>query len=523
MHRRSRRRWLPTCGLALMAGAFALLITPTSSGEDLASRPDVAVASPPAERVATAPDSLDLATFLDLVRRRHPRFRQLALAGDVARAERRRLPTVQDWRLEIGPGWSYREPIETSAFAPRMVESVSISAGVERPFWATGGRFFAGWRASWTEQDLPTVAIPGPGGAGATTIETGPGTLHRSGVSVRYAQPLWRNLGGDLDRLEYRAAGHSVTLAGLRAREEQESFLLEIASQYLDWVRWERSVTIAAERLRIAREQTALVEAKLARNLVDRVDLLRARDAEVLARSSLVRVRAEREAERRALSVLAGLDDLAGHRPVDSLTEPVALAPPETVFASLRDRARILRMVEQQQARLAVRQDGARGRGEPDLSLDLDLGLQGGDRDGHLASWEVDRPDLQVGLTFRQQLGAGSAEAERDELAVRARRLGYLEERTARDLRAAILRLHARLEGMAELLMLDRRRVDLASRKAAAERELYREGRNPLNFVLQAQQAEQGARQTLVDDGAAYHRLLQRYRALTDQLLVESR
>ncbi len=505
-----------------------------------------AACAQPADAVPTAParalhgpsgaaslDSLDaasdttvvrlgLAAFLDLVRDHHPLFRELGLAAPLAGLEREGLRTVEDWRLEAGPRWSYRQPVGTSAFSPESVENVTLMAGLERPFWSTGGRLSAGWQTSWISQELPPVEVPGPGGE-PMRIDTGPGTLYRNRLSVRYSQPLWRNRGGDQDRLAWSTARHEVTAAKLQATEDQEAFLLDLAHQYLAWTRWDRTVSVAAERLRIAREQEELVREKLARNLVDRVDLVRAREYVVAARANLVRVRSALQAQRGALAVLAQLDDLRGYRPTYDLQRIASLPGPAAAFADLRPRSRVLRILAARAQRLDEEATGARDRTAPDLSLDVDLGLQGGDRQDHLGTWELDRPDLQVGMTFRQQLGAGTAETEAEALAVRGRQTRHATRRAELELEAAVTRLHLRLAGLAELLRLDREQVTLAARKAAAERELYREGRNPLNFVLQAQQAEQDARQRQIADATRYHELLLRYRELTDQLLVDGR
>ena len=80
-----------------------------------------------------------------------------------------------------------------------------------------------------------------------------------------------------------------------------------------------------------------------------------------------------------------------------------------------------------------------------------------------------------------------------------------------------------RLDGLADVLQLAREQVTIAERTLAAERELYREGRNPLNFVLEALQGVQRARRAMVDQAAQYHAQLMHYRELTDQLLESGR
>ena len=279
-------------------------------------------------------------------------------------------------------------------------------------------------RSAWIDQELPPVRVPGSAGE-PMTIETGPGTLYRNTIALRYSQPLWRNRGGQLDRLEYQTARFEVTMTELRTLEQQEAFLLELAQQYVEWARWERIVSIARRQLKVAREQRELVRERLEYNLVEEVDLLRAREAVASAEQNLASARAQRRAQQAALGVLTRLGDLGGYRPAYDLVETVDLPALSDVLREVRDRSRTLQALRQQERQLTERQDGARTRTLPDLSLDVDLALRGGDRDQYTGAWTLDRPDIQVGVLFQQQLGAGTAEADVQILAAQLRQLQF--------------------------------------------------------------------------------------------------
>lgn len=462
---------------------------------------------------------IDLDSFLAAVRSTHPLFPAEDLAPRIESARREELGSARDWRLGARGGWTYREPISTSTFAPRWTEVFDLNSSVERAVWATGGRFAVEWTSRWTEQQLPSIEVPSP--QGFQSIETGAGTLFRTGLSLRFSQPLLRNRGGTLDRLEYDAAEYGIDVAGLQARERQEAFLLELGSMFVGWAQWHRLRDVAADRVDVAEEQLDLVRDLRESNLVDRVDVLRAEESLAAARRGLSTVEAELRGQRAALAELAQIEDLTRRTPSIALTDTVALDDLQTVLAELRGRARRLQVVDERRRAVQLRRDGAAESEDPTLDLDLDVGIAGGDRDSYGSAWALDSPDVGAALVFRQQLGAGRAEAAREQADLELRRLDHRRQQTELDLRSQVARQRARLGGLADALALHERQVEIAERKAAAERDLYSEGRNPLTFVLQAQDAEQAAREAWIRTGAQYRRALLAYRAVIDRLLDE--
>jgi outer membrane protein TolC len=502
-----------------LAIALTVLAAPVVDGphaEEASADPAPAAGTAASDTMADA-RPLGLAGFLALVRDRHPLFPAEGLAPDIARRDQARLAAAQDWRASASSAWRWSEPVDTTPFSPRQTESANLGASLGRAFWATGGLLAVDWQASWTEQDLPTITIPSA--TGTQSLETGPGSLFRNAVGVRYTQPLWRNRGGTLDRVEHAAAGHRIDAATLEARENQEAFLLELATGYIGWARWSALREVARDRLEVAAAQLELVRELREANLVDRVDVLRAEEARAAARRALALAEAELRGQRAELAVLAQIDDLAGRTPALDLTATVDLPPAGATFAAVRDDARRLRMVNDRMAEVRERRDGAAARTDPALDLAVDLNLRGGDRDAYHDAWNLRHPEAAVSLEFRQALGAHAADAAREGADLRLRRLEHEHHRARLALEAAIARQRTRLAGLADALVLHARQVDVAGRKAAAERDLYGEGRNQLNFVLQAQDAVAAARRAWYETAARYHRLVLVYRELTDRLL----
>lgn len=497
---------------AVLVVAAAVLWTWACAAAQAGTQPTAS----PADTTADRPLSLDV--FLANVLNQHPLFPAERLDPRLARLARRQLAAAQDWRVDAEAAWRWSEPVTSTPFSPRETESMRLTTALERAFWATGGRLAIDWQASWTDQDLPTITIPGPDGA--QTFETGPGTLFRNVVGVRWVQPLWRNRGGLLDRTEWLVAAHRIDVATLEARENQENFLLEVARKYVAWAKWRALRDVTRDRLHVAREQLELVEGMRDASLVDRVDVLRAEAALAATRRALALVEAELQGQRAELAVLARLD-LAGRRPAYELTRTFDLPPPAEACAEVRDQARVLRILASRQAAARDRRDAARARTAPGLDLALDLNLKGGGRDAYTDAWDLEHPEAAVSLSFSQAIGASGAEAAHEQSELELRQLEYRRERARLALEASVARQLARLRGLADALALHRRQVSVARDKAAAERDLYREGRNQLQFVLQAQDAVDAARRAWYETAARYHQLLLAYRELTDRLLTD--
>ena len=464
-------------------------------------------------------ETIGLDEYLRVLRLDHPLFPAEQLAERIERARRDELAAVQDWAVEGRGAWSYTEPITSTPFAARWSEVIDLGSTVRRPIWSTGARLALQWQTAWTDQQLPTIEIPSP--TGSRTIDTGPDRLFSAGLGVRFTQPLWRNRGGALDRLAYEAAAYEVDASSLQALEAQEAFLLEMALMFVEWTRWSMLHDVAADRVGVAREQLDLVQDMRSSNLVDRVDVLRAEDALAAAERGLSLARAQLRGQRAALATLAQMDDLGTREPSYALTDTTDLPDVEAAFAELRPRARTLRVIDERIDAVRLQREGAAETTDPELDLGLDLTLRGGDRDAYPSAWGLDSPDASVALTFRQALGAGRAEAAVDQAELRLLRLDHRHREVELELHAEVARHLALLAGLADALALHAQQVDLAARTAASERELYREGRNPLTFVLQAQDAEQAARSAWIETGVRYHQTLLRYRSITDDLLPD--
>jgi outer membrane protein len=445
-------------------------------------------------------------------------MKQEELAVEIESERRFRLSLAQDWRLNAKASAFHSKPIVTSPFAPTTIDEIALGATFSRSIWNTGGDFSAGWSTDIRDQTIPGIQIPGPGGE--TTIQTGTPRIYEHSFSLSYTQPLLRNYGGSLDRLDYQLSDYTVAITEYRSFENKEQFLLDLALRFIDWALLEEKARIAEERLDIAVEGLELTEEKREANLVDQVDVLRSEDAVRAARQSLVLFESQARAVQAELAVLAQSARLRELQPDFDLYATVNPPSLKVAIDSIQNTSRAIALLETRKRQLERTRGGFVEAEKPDLDLGLGMALKGGDQEFG-GSLEITKPDLSLSLNLSQKLGARAAESD-----VVRTDLEILQTESQRrsvmlDLEAGLSNLLIQLEDLERILQLNREEIESAQQKTEEEFRLYNQGRSDLNFVIQSRDNVQNAKLIYAENAANYQRLYQRYRALMDLLLQD--
>ena len=459
---------------------------------------------------------LSLKDFLTVIRTTHPLMKQEALAVDVQKARRYSILGQTDVRLTADASVSHSEPIQTSPFTPTSVDIYELQGKARRNFWYTGGELSFGLTSRYTGQQIADISLPGTPGE---TIQTGIDRLYEQSISLTYNQPLLENAGGAVERTEYEALEYVVDATELTAIENQESFLFDLGTRYIDWVLLTEKELIAEERLELSGDELELVQERREANLVDEVDVLRAEDQVRIARQELLLIQSELKALSAALNILAQGIDFSRLKPAFKLYDTASLPASEQAYEDYRNRSRTLAALEFQRQELLRRKTGDRESARPSLDLNLGLGLRSGDpRFGN--SFDMNRADYTLGLSFSHPLGNRSAEGRLLQTALQLEQLTYHTGRVSLDLNAQITALTVRIGELVRILELNQQQIESAKRRTEAELGLYEQGRSELTFVIQAQDNEEAARFRYAENAANYQKLLLEYMALTDQLLT---
>ncbi|MDH5525684.1 MAG: TolC family protein [Nitrospirota bacterium] len=462
------------------------------------------------------PISLD--DYLARVARNHPYAASQALGPDIERQRRAALAGDEDWRLAASPTLYHAEGGALGPFSPEQTDRFSLGLSAGRTSWATGGRLSVGYDYTRSDQHLTALTLPVTGGTGFVDIPTGPERFDQSRVNVGYALPLLKGRGGSLARLPWEAAAFDVQAAELETAENVEAFLAGAGVRYLDWVLATEQHAIAGRRRALAAEELERTERKRRQNLVDTADVLRARAALLAAEQEVIRAQAATRALRTELAVLAGLPADQLEAPDFDLYARAPLPPPGNALRALSESARVLKVFDLREARLARHAEGAREAARPDLDVQVNAALSGSGT-GASDALSMNDPAYGVGVSLRYPLGNRSARADLRRVGLERQRLAAARDGAARDLSAALSGITVRLDELERLLTVTAQAVEVARSKTAEEEKLHAQGRTELTFVIQSRDDEQRAQAAHASTAAAWQQLHITWRELTDTLL----
>ncbi len=462
--------------------------------------------------------NITLNDFLETVQQSHPFFVGESLAVAVEKEGQKRYLGEQDWSFHVSPYYAYQKPAQSGLGVPEEISIVAGEISVEKVLWSTGGRFSVSLTSDYTDQEIPDIVIPFQ--PQDIVIPAGPASFYTNKLYLMYSQPLLQNYGGTLDRLNYELSDYAIDFTELQALENQEEFMLELGLQFLDWTLLTEQNRIANERLALAEEQLRQIKRRLAANLVEKVDVLRAEDAVRIAQQGIVLLESRWKAQQAELAVLAQSQELYTQSPEYDLYNVESLPALDDAVLQVKERSRLVRSLNARREQLARVRTGFVETGRPQLFLNVGAGLQGGDEE-FTSSLELDRPDILVALAFRYPLGNRTAKAEVTKADLEIKQLNNAIEDVSLDLEAGVRNLVISINEMKKVLILNQEQIESARARTREERRLYNQGRSDLVFVIQSQDNEEIAQLTYAENAATYHKLVLQYRALMDELLIQ--
>lgn len=460
--------------------------------------------------------TITMSEFLQSVKQSHPFFAKESLSSEIEMKGQERYLGSKDWSISSSPFYIHQKPLSTTSFSPEQIDMVGGDIAIEKAFWNTGGKISFSWSSDFTDQKIPEMVIPFP--TGNIVIPTGPSKMYTNKVYLTYSQPLLQNFGGKLDRLNYELSRYTVDFVEIQAMENQEDFVLDLATRFLDWTLLSEQNRIASERLSLAEEQLEQTRRKRAANLVDKVDVLRAEDAVRIAKQSIVLIESQFKSRQAELAVLSQSRDLYNLSPEFDFYQLETLPDPDEAVAQFKEKSMILRALSARREQLAYLVEGFKETERPQLYLSIGAGLQSGDEEFG-SSFDLDKPDVLVALSFRYPLGKSTAKADVAKTNLELKQIEKDIENVTLDLEAGVRNLLILIEEMERVLLLNQEQIESARAKTEEELRIYNQGRGILTFVIQSRDNEQQARLTYAENAASYHKLVLQYHALVDELL----
>ncbi|ASQ90263.1 hypothetical protein CHL67_04395 [Prosthecochloris sp. GSB1] len=456
-------------------------------------------------RIAPCAEPVTLESFSNLLKRTHPFFQKERLTSEIETAERQSFLGDTDWNVTSSLAWS-REEETINVFNPEVTSALSFRSGVGREFWETGGRLTATYSLGRTSNTFEQ-----------TPLFSSPERFYENSFELQYSQPLLRNRGGKLSRLQYDLKGFDIDAAEIQAKETSEEFLVDALSKYLDWVYLEEQMKIVSRRLTLSRSELDRTERKFGAYLVDSADVMRSKDAVNTWRQNLAVVETRLSALRSELSVLVQRPFILDAQPdfnLYSLQRPAAL---RAAKAKIEDSSRVLRIIALRKEQLDRGAEGVKESGKPDLSLVAAVTAKSAaERTGD--SFTFEKKDAALGLQLSVPLENTAAKANYRKNRLQLLQLEKEREDALLSLNASLGSLHTQLTQLERVLDINRQQIETARLRTREETKIYEQGRGDLTFVIMSRDNEESAKLAYAENALNYQKLWLRYQALLDEL-----
>jgi len=460
--------------------------------------------------------TVTLDDFFQQVQANHPFFKKEALSSDIERKEQERFLGDQDWIIRSNPYYAHEENAKSGSFFPDEVDKAGINAAIERTYWKTGGQLSFAYDYTKTDQDADDIVIPFNGLS--ATIPGDSGIFHENAFTATYSQPLLQNRGGILSRLNYELQGFNITGTDLVVIENQENFLLDVGDRFLDWVLLTEQRSILYKRLELAKEEWERMRKKRKQNLVDEVDVIRARDAVLSAEQNVLSVEAGWKAKKAELTTIAQYEKQEDFNPQYDLYSLVALPAVENAIGQLKQASRVLNVFKVRIRQLEHRKRGLIEQSKPQLDFNISGGLKSGD-EHYGESYDYDKPQFLASLSFSYPLGNTTARADILKTELQKDQVREDMKSVGLELESSLKNLMTQIKELEKVLAINKEQVMVAKERTKAELYRYNQGRIELTFVIQSRDNEQNVQLIHAKNGVVYHKLVLRYRALMDSLL----
>lgn len=448
---------------------------------------------------------ITLDKFLSLLQKNHPLFAKEKLTPAIQREDQRSLRGAEDWKISSSIDGIHTESTLAQPALPDK-DDVSITAGLDRLLWKTGGTFSAALKSGYVDN--------------AASLQL-PSYYSQNQLQVSYVQPLLKNRGGFLSRFAYASKAYDIASAEVQSQENQESFLLSNAFKFLDWVSYQAQIGILEERLRLSEEELETTRRKRSSNLVDEVDVIRAEDTVRSVKQSLELTRLQYKGLQGELAVVSKNQGLYAALPDFAIYKIAHLASPEHErnITKLENESRLIKPLKILLEQLSLTKRKYEEDNQADLSLILAGTLKDVDENFD-DSYGLNKTDATVSLKYTIPWERTTTKSQIKKTDLQIGQVTKQMEEVGLTLTASLTSLYIQIKEMENVLTLNQEQIVSAKKRTREEIKLYNQGRTQSTFVIQSQDNEQNAKLTYVQNAVLYQKLILQYQATLDELLV---
>ncbi len=444
--------------------------------------------------------------LLDQLRQVHPLFEREKLTAQIERENRNSYLGAEDWNVFSSVNFSHEKP--AIAFGgPSRTDALSANGGVERLFWNTGGRLSGAFSTRYARMKVtPGLGIPD--------------SYYHHQFAVTYTHPLMQNKDGFLDKFEYELKQFDIDFSEVQALENQENLLVGAADKFLDWVLLTEQRKIVSGRLKLSEEEVERTERKRKAHLVDKVDVIRAEDAVRFVKQNQMLVESQWKSLQAELAVLSQNDEIYNLSPQFDIYRVEELISLEEAILKLKENSRIIKVLNIRLEQLGYSRKGFQEILKPQLSAVAQFNIKNAD-DGFGGSLKVyKKPDVIIGLQLGFPLGNRTTKSQIASTDLKIAQLEKQIDELVVTLSSSLTNLYIQIRELEGVLKLNQEQIGSAKEKTEEELRLYNQGRGNLTFVIQSRDNEENAKLTYAQNAAFYHKLILRYHALLDEILI---
>lgn len=461
---------------------------------------------------AFADNVVTLETFLKELEGKHPFLMSEMLRYDIAAARRDSTTGSADFKFQASADHNYQEAVSIDTFSAPISQKTTGKLGIGKEVWATGGNFSA---------DIQTIYSDSKTSPYLDYYNIDSRYAYNQ-ISVAYKQPLLKNRGGFLSSYYYDNEDFTVKMSELISADNMENFNKQQAFSFLDLVMLGKQKDVYAKRLVLSENELKRTEDKFNSGLVDKVDVLRAKDSVRIAKQNLKLVSMKEESTKAKLNVILQSDILEKSSPVEtSITE--GFISTETHNANkkkLKENSRILKVADLQIQQLKHSKEKYVQEKKGDLSLYTKYTVKDSDKTFRTAQ-NFNKQDAQIGVYYSIPWGNREAKSRIKEFDLKIKQAKNSLSEQYLNLKANLDSLYIQIKDTEDVLALNKEQIASAKEKTEEELKLYNQGRTQYTFVISAQDNEQNAQLNYITNLINYKKLVISYLEINDSFYLE--
>lgn len=460
---------------------------------------------------AVADTAVNLGDFLEDLSANNPFFVSENLRYDIEASRRDSTLGGGDFNFKTSADYQYNEAVGIDAFSAPIQKKSTGTVGIGKEVWATGGNFSAEAQTIYSDSKTsPYLEY--------YNIDS---RYAYNQIAVSYTQPLLKNRGGFLSRYYYDNQDFAVKISKLLSEENIENFQKQQAFEFMQWILLKKQYEIYSNRLALSESELKRTEDKFNSNLVDKVDVIRARDSVSISKQNLKLVELKEKSKKAQLSIISKSDKLLKSDPVENiLVEGFLSEQMHSVNKErLKSTSRILQILDLQIEQLKHSKKKYEQERKGDLSLYTKYTVKDSDKKFESAQ-NFNNQDAQVGVYYRipWQNREAKARIKEYELQIQQAKSNYEEKHL--NLLADLDSLYIQIKNIEDVLTLNKEQIVSAKEKTEEELKLYNQGRTQYTFVIASQDNQQNAELNYISNLITYKNLLIAYLEVMDVLGV---